>query len=167
MGPLIFSICISCLHKCLTHCQIHYYADDMQMWYNFKHEEVAVATWFKFDYYKSTVTIFDRKVVRDTKLAMNIKVDGVSLESSVGGKSLALYLDEELRITRHINNCAEIRISLSKKFVPGATFCALTKMSIYNTLIISKLSYCNVRSGTLDERRVDAVSYPEPLCYIR
>lgn len=41
LGPLLFSTYICDFNQCLTLCQMHHYADHMQMWYKFKQQEVA------------------------------------------------------------------------------------------------------------------------------
>lgn len=166
LGPLLFSIYTSNLHICLTQCSVHCYADDTQLFYSFKPEDIYIAnTIINNDIHnlaeashehnliinpsKTVLMLFGKSKVRNHyKNLINIKIDDTPLECVNEAKNLGLLMDTELRFKKHINNCIKKAMANLKKIYSSKDLLTKkTKQLLCDTLVLSHFSYCDAVYG--------------------
>lgn len=166
LGPLLFSIYIADFYLSLSDCNIHHYADDTQLWYSFQEQDadlankvinddlrrlsdVSLAHGLQLNAAKSTAIILGPKRAREAvKCGFNIEINGVTIEFTRVCKNLGLYIDNELRFVAHVNSLCKSSYLVLKRLYPNRhTMGVELKLMLCNSLILSRLSYCDVVYG--------------------
>ena len=166
LGPLLFSIYISDFHTTLKSSIIHHYADDSQVILTFHPDNLAIANdnlnedleslsnfsiahKLKLNSTKTELMVFGPIQLRNqAKTILNVKINDVRIKVSENCKNLGLWLDENLRFTKHVNYlCQSSYIILKQLFSQRDIMCSTLKLQLCNSLIISKLSYCDAVYG--------------------
>lgn len=165
LGPILFLLYVADFHTIVSHCSSHHYADDTQVYLPFDSTDntasvkinsdldalVDISTThnLKINPSKSSVILFGPKDKRNTiknSLSIKIKNDTVILKDEV--KNLGLWLDNDLRFTKHVNMiCQSSYIVLKQLFPNKSIMSASLKLELGETLILPKLSYCDTVYG--------------------
>ena len=162
LSPLIFSIYISNFKNYTHNCDIHWYADDTQLYISFCEDEVGDAcTKLNSDIHrivdmsakhgleinaaKTELILFGPKRIKDRiRDSINIHIAGVALPLSNAVKSLGVLIDENLRFDAHINKCvsrayASLRsIYTNRKFINKNT-----KRLLCDTMVLTHFNYAS------------------------
>lgn len=166
LGPLLFSIYISDFHTTLKSSTIHHYADDSQVMITSHVDNLALANdklnkdleslfdissahKLKLNSTKTELMVFGPTQLRNqAKALLNIKINDVRINISEYSKNLGLWLDENLRFTKHVNYlCQSSYIILKQLYSQRDIMSSNLKLQLCNSLIISKLSYCDTVYG--------------------
>lgn len=166
LGPLLFSVYSSSLKNSLNYCSCHHYADDTQIYYSFKLDELDRAAQIlnddikrlvdlsqkhclKINPSKSAILLFGSKNKRHMALErLVVKVGNTQLQIVDDVKNLGLHIDYNLRFTQHVNHM--IRKSFSNlKLLYGCRHILNKKSKIIlsEALILSHLNYSDVVYG--------------------
>lgn len=166
LGPLLFSIYVSDFWEYLNNCHIHQYADDTQIWYEFDTDKVqdaesiinadlqsllnvSLAHGLNLNPSKSYAMLFGTKAKRqELKGRLNLRMGGTHVRFSESCKNLGLHLDENLRFSNHVSKlCQGSYLTLKQLFPSRHIMSPIIKLNICNSLIISRLSYCDAVYG--------------------
>lgn len=160
LSPLLFSIYISDFHTHLQHCNVHHYADDTQVYLSFRLDgcvsasekitedlgrlvDVSTAHRLRLNASKSQAIVFGAKNKRIVaKSLLDIRIGDIPLQFATECKNLGLWLDEELRFTKHVNYLSQCCYLTLKQLYPHRDIMPSDlKLKLCNSLILSKLSY--------------------------
>lgn len=157
---------VSDFQEYLKNCRVHQYADDTQVWHGFdidrvQHAEslinadlqslldVSVAHGLNLNPSKSCVMLFGNKHGRhEIKGKLKIRIEGVDIRYSETCKNLGLNFDEDLRFGQHVSKlCQSSYLTLKQLFPNRHVMSSEIKLEICNSLIVSRLSYCDTIYG--------------------
>lgn len=167
LGPLLFSIYISDFHTVVTACDVHHYADDTQLYYNFSVNDLFTANRkinedlnsllkislvhkLKLNSNKSQVILFGPKKKRlIANDLLTISLGDTELKIVNECKNLGVWFDSDLRFTKHINQLLKTSYSTLKQLYPQRNIMNQNlKLKLCESLIFSRLSYCDVLVGS-------------------
>lgn len=180
LGPLLFTIYISDFHSVVSTCTVHHYADDTQIYHNFTTDnlitannkinedlnsllQISLAHKLKLNPNKSQVMLFGPKKKRliATNL-LNISLGDTNLKIFNECKNLGVWFDSDLRFTKHVNHVLKTSYNILKQLYPHRnTINQNLKLKLCESLILSKLSYCDVVFGSyllkIDKNRLQRI----------
>lgn len=163
LGPILFCIyCITLLDK-LKFCSGNQYADDSQLQYSFRInnindacnkinedlENLALASKkhsLKLNPNKSVALFFGPKST-DLK-NIGIQINNIKIPVLESSKNLGLIIDNNLRFRNHINMQIKKSFSILKLLYPQRHILSpKIKLQITNSLVLSLFDYCDVVYG--------------------
>lgn len=166
LGPLLFSIYISDFYKVVSHCNIHNYADDTQVYFSFDPDlshlavekitndlnrlvDISAAHNLKLNANKSVFMLFGSKQKREAiKQHIKINIKDNELPLATEAKNLGLWFDSDMRFSKHINHLCKTSYNILRQLYPHKHMLnSKTKLNICEALIISKVSYCDTIYG--------------------
>ena len=165
MGPILFTVLTSDLHKCLKHCKYRCYADDTQLYKSGKVSEIndiikdmnedliAVADFsrtncLKLNYDKNKFIIFGSK--NNLQLINNTILDTITIDDQIVKRetvvrNLGLHMDEELTFEYHINDLIKRAWGkLKTAWKCGKFLSADSKRIIVECYVLSQFNYLDV-----------------------
>lgn len=166
LGPLLYIVYTSQLHRQIRNCKIQCYADDTQIYCSFPPSqvdenceginedlsriyEVSREHSLYLNPTKSVVMVFGGKRDREhVKNLINIEINDLALEKRDQVKNLGVMLDVNFRFKNHISNC--VRKAYCKlKLLYSSRHLLNTKLKILlcDTLVLSQFNYCDVLYG--------------------
>ena len=171
LGPILFTVLTSDLHKCLKNCKYHCYADDTQLYKSGKVSDIneiirdmnedlrAVADFsrtncLKLNYDKNKFIIFASK--NNLQLINSAVLDPITIDGQIVGRetvvrNLGLHMDEELTFEFHINDLIKRAWGkLKTAWKCGKFLSAESKRIIVECYVLSQFNYLDViwRSAT-------------------
>jgi len=162
LGPLLFAIYSAKLHESVSHCDLHMYADDVQIYHKFKSSEMNTANRNLNNDIRQIIRFSDlhNMHVNSNKSQLIIfcsKKDRLHLESSVeifinNGlliptsciKSLGVLLDCNLQFKEHVNSLIKkTYMTLKGLYGSRQLLDSRSKAYICNTLVLSIFSFAD------------------------
>lgn len=163
LGPLLFLLYTSDLHKQVNHCNAQFFADDTQLYHHlsistFQHATAVINNDLsninnyahkhnlKLNPSKSKVLLISSKNQRENlKSVISIKIDDQMIPFVNKAKILGVVFDESLRFIDHTNDILKqcyVRLKLlySSKHILNKE----NKKMLCESLILSKIAYCNI-----------------------
>lgn len=161
LGPLMFSLYISDFHSVVKDCTVHHYADDTQIYLSFKPDQadvediinndleslvdISAAHNLKLNANKSYALFFgsrDRREIAQSTIA--VSVNGERLPVRNEAKNLGLWMDCDLRFTKHVNQLCQSSYNTLRQLYPHRKVMSSNlKLQLCESLILSRLSYCD------------------------
>lgn len=168
LGPILFILYSADITEAFSYCKYHLYADDVQLYHSFLPSDCAdavndinqdlaqISRWSKLNSLvlnpkKSKYMLIGTRVglEKTACVQINIQVDGEAVEFVPEAKSLGLTLDRHLHFESHIaesvRNCF-YRLKLLYKIRPYIN--EEVRITLCESLILSKLNYCDVVYGS-------------------
>lgn len=166
LGPLLFSIYISDFHTVIKQGKIHNYADDSQLLYTLpttktdasvssinedlsRLAQISLEHKLTLNASKSQIILFGSK--RNLATFTNdleIAIDKKALPIVTEAKNLGIWLDSELRFTKHVNMLCQASYSILKQLYPSRHIMdTKLKLKVCESLILSKIAYGDVVYG--------------------
>lgn len=161
LGPLLFTVYTSQFVNYITHCNIHMYADDTQLYYSFYASEYERAeelinndleqlTIVSEDHClllnprKSAVVLFGKKSeCENLTTIFTLKVNQINIEITNCAKNLGLILDRTLRFRDQTSKNIQSAYSALRLLYPHRSYLDIsTKRMLCETLVLSQFSYC-------------------------
>ena len=158
LGPLLFSLYINDLPKCLDHCNIDMYADDTIIYYGDKNTNLIenklnsdllnLTKWLQVNKLilnpqKTEVMLIGTAQKLKKSNPLDIFISGQKIKQVDCHKHLGVLMDSRLNFSEHVNKvCNKLNSSISllartRKFVNQPT-----AFSLYNALILPHIDYC-------------------------
>ena len=162
LGPLLFTVLVSDLRDAIKRGRYHMYADDTQLYYSCKCENVqntikdinsdlervskySKRNCLKLNAEKSKFIIFGSR--QNLKKLKNIDLDPIKIDNNIiereyEAKNLGLVMDEELNWTRHVNlSIAKAYGKLKQAFRFKNFLSDSSKSNLTETYILSQFNY--------------------------
>ena len=173
LGPILFTVLTSNIHKYIQHCQYHCYADDTQLYISGKvgeintlirqmNEDLASIAKFsktnclKLNYDKNKFIIFGSKsnLNRIDHIRLDtIVIDGQTVDRERVVRNLGLHMDERLNFEYHVNNMVKRAFGkLKTAWKYGKFLSAQSKRIIAECYILSQFNYLDVVWRTITKR---------------
>lgn len=167
LGPLLFNIFTSDLTSGLSHCAVHCYADDTQIYYSYKPSEIKQAV----DKINSDLSYLEASsdqhalILNPTKSNVihygshkNVKLvyeyqtkfllNGNILPVVETVRNLGLYFDKELRFKKHVTTLIQSCYAKLKHLYNFRNILSQKlKLLLVESLIISRFDYCDIAYG--------------------
>ena len=162
LGPLLFSILVHDIGKCIKNGKYHMYADDTQMYYRLHinkifdtikriNEDVKRVTEYseknclKINAKKSyTILIGSKHTLKQTTNVNPILINNQPIKRVHTVKNLGVLFDEHLTWEHHINDIIKGAFFKLKQFYRFKNFLTTrTKQRLVEVYVLSKLNYCN------------------------
>ena len=158
LGPLLFLLYINDLHHCSSLLSFILFADDTTILFShsdysslvniLNKELVEVYSWFKsnklsLNSSKTNYIIFSKSSISPSN--SDIIINNESINRVLSTKFLGVIIDDKLSWTQHIFYISKVIsrntgvMSKLRSFLPSVTL-----TSLYNTLILPYLNYCNI-----------------------
>lgn len=180
IGPKLFSLYISDFHEFISHCHIHHFADDTQKYFFFKSQETEIANRainndlntlknvstahnLRLNSSKCTVMLFGSKSKYHTvKTSLKFNIGEEQLQFVDEAKNLGIWFDINLRFSKHVSYLCQQSFNVLRQLYPSRRILSSKlKLSLCESLIISKLSYCDTVYGPAltkkDETRLQRI----------
>lgn len=179
LGPILFITYISVLQCVTVSCLQHFYADDSQLYLSFfpEESEQAVAA-LNYDLQalyniskqhclqlnpnKSSIITFGKprdRIAFNNTHGLNIHINNGKIDIKTEIRNLGLLLDENLKITPHVNKCLQtcyLKLRLLYQYRHLLT--SDVKLLLCSSLILPKLDFCDTVYGPFlsyaDKQRV-------------
>ena len=172
LGPLLFLVLVSDLHKSILNGKYHMYADDTQIYYHCKWSEVATVipkinqdldrvlnfstnNCLRLNAGKSYFIIIGSKPnltkLKDINLPP-VVLDNKNIERKLHVKNLGVIFDETMSFTNHVNkmiSTAHFKLKQSYRFKNFLT--QESKTSICEGYILSHFNYCDTIYNNISE----------------
>ena len=185
LGPLLFTILISDMRKCIWNGSYHMYADDSQLYYNSKVEtinETIVLANKDLDkigkYCKNNALHLNESkccfMIIGTKSGIK-KISDINLDSIILNdnkiqrvsffKNLGLTFDEVLSWRKHINSCISkamgifIQFSRYRKFLDKES-----KKMLCESMVLSQFNYCDIVYMNVDKSIMHKIQKMQNVC---
>ena len=160
LGPIFYILYANDITKTLKKCKLALYADDTVLYTadnNFgtsmskvRHDMLALSQWCKgngisMNTGKTKLMIFGSATKLKKIPTVNIKIDGVALQSVSSYKYLGITLDSQLNYGRHVNNVisnASLRLRQLRRMRSFLTTKAATM--VYKNMILPVIEYGDV-----------------------
>lgn len=170
LGPLLFIIYVNDLYRASNKFHIISYADDTNLFFssndiNFlldtiQNEFTYIHDWFcanklSLNVKKTTSIVFSTPSKHLNPNINSIRLCGVDVMLSKTTKFLGVYIDNHLSWNNHIQNiCMKVSkgagvLNRLRQILPRSTL-----VTLYNTLILPYLTYCNVIWGSTHASRI-------------
>lgn len=180
VSPLLYAVYSSFLPNVIKKCKSHYYADDTQVYFSFKREDVASgceainsdlqnlqSVSLQHSLYlnpkKCCTMIFGKKSdVESVKDLIEIKIDDSVLPINDNVKNLGVSFDGALRFDRHVSQCVR-RAYVRLKFLYSYRHELSTNLKILlcDSLVLSIFSHGDVVYGNcltaIQKKRIQKV----------
>ena len=162
LGPLLFSILVHDISRCIKNGKYHMYADDTQMYYRLHitkirdtikriNEDIKRVSTFSENNClqintKKSYCIFigSEHTLRQVKNTDPITINNVTIKRVQTVKNLGVLFDEKLSWEHHIKNIIQGAFFKLKQFYRFKNFLSIeTKYRLIETYVLSKLNYCN------------------------
>ncbi|XP_072930460.1 uncharacterized protein [Epargyreus clarus] len=163
LSPILFAIFTADLPKHIKYCTYHLYADDTQLYYSFKHQNIQQAfekinedlhSIFEWSQNNSLVLNPSKSqyIVVGTKSQIKnvtdyvgtIKINNVDLQRVSSARNLGLTLDGEQNYAEHVNN--KIRTAyykLKTLYEIRPYIKEELRILLCDTLVLSQFNYCS------------------------
>jgi hypothetical protein len=185
LSPILFTIFTADLPNCIQFCKYHMYADDTQIYYSFKSEDVSIAIqnintdlesisdWstnnsLALNPLKSQMVVLGTKhqVERLSLHNLKIKIKDTDIEQVKTARNLGLIVDPQQKFVEHINN------KLSNAFFKLKTLYKIRKyikeqlrLKLVESLVLSLFNYCSsVFSTRINEYTHRAIQRVQNAC---
>ena len=185
LGPLLFTVLVSDLRDAIKRGRYHMYADDTQLYYSCKYENVndtiaeinsdlsnishySKANCLKLNADKSKFLIIGSR--QNLKKLNNdqldpIKIDNKIIEREYEAKNLGITFDEELLWTRHVNLSVAKGYGKLKLGYRSKNFLTETsKSKLTETYILSQMNYGDVILQNLSEQLQNKIQKLQNSC---
>lgn len=180
LGPLLFSLYTSEFEKKIQHSQIHFYADDTQIYRSFQPNDYAIAIdelnedldrlitvsrdhALHINPNKTSVLVFGPQMAK-ARITEHVKInfDGQQLSPTTTAKNLGLYFDTTLRFKVHINHCIRTAYANLKMIYNNRRFLSKkVKIILCESLVLSRFNFGDTVYGpcidATDSRRIQVV----------
>ena len=158
LGPLLFSLYINDLPRCLEHCSIDMYADDTLIYCGDKNTELIenrlnldvrnMTKWLQankliLNPQKTEVMLLGTAQKLKKSNPLKILISGQTIQQVHSHKHLGVVIDSKLNFSEHVTKvCNKINSSISvltrtRKFVNQST-----AFLLYNALVLPHIDYC-------------------------
>lgn len=167
LGPLLYALYGADIVNCITNCQFHLYADDLQLYYTYKQCDNALASnkinedldritqWCQSNCLslnptksKLLVTGSRGNLAKYNDTPLNISIKGEAIERVASVRNLGLIMDGQLNFESHIVECARncfYRLKVLYKLRPYLN--EKVRIMLCESLVLSKLNYCDTVYG--------------------
>lgn len=163
LGPLLFLIYTFDLTNCLSYCSVHMYADDIQMYYSFKSEDIiqslnivnddlsnisnySKSHGLRLNSSKTVAMCIGSERQRSTITGnYNISIDNNNIKWVEKAKNLGIIMDGSISFCYHVDHifrCSMAKLKSMYKF--KNTFSEKTKLQLTKSLIYPHIEYCCV-----------------------
>ena len=185
LGPLLFTVLVSDLRDAIKRGRYHVYADDTQLYYSCKCENVnntindinsdldRISKYSKTNCLKLNaeknkfIVIGSRqnlKKLKDIQLDP-IKIDDNIIEREYEAKNLGITMDEELTWTRHVNlSIAKAYGKLKQAFRFKNFLNESSKYNLTETYILSQMNYGDIILQNLSEQLKNKIQRLQNRC---
>ena len=185
LGPLLFTVLVSDIKDAIKRGRYHLYADDTQLYYTCKVDEVNetidrinsdlnnISTFskkncLKLNAEKSKFIIIgsrpNLKKIKDVNLKQ-IKIDGKVIEREYEVKNLGVIFDETLSWARHVNlSVARSYGKLKNAWRFNKFLSQKTKQAICETYILSNFNYADVILQNMTNKLQDKIQKVQNRC---
>lgn len=159
LGPILFSIFIFDFPAALSHCQVHLYADDFELYMSISNTETAIenintdlrnTAQYSEDHGlrinpNKTVAlcIGSERHVNDITRVYKLNINGAEISWVQSAKNLGVILDNRLSFEEHVNHIFKItffKLKLLYKFKNQLS--QEVKLKLVKTLILPHVDYC-------------------------
>ncbi|KAF2893916.1 hypothetical protein ILUMI_12259 [Ignelater luminosus] len=172
LGPLLFSIYISELATSVKFCNIHFYADDTQIYYSFHPKDIDTANAninsdlnnlielsdkhpLSINPIQSSLILFGNAQICDTiTYRIKININNVSLPVNIEAKNLGVTLDAHLKFKMHVNSLIQKAYTkLKYLFFNRFVLSNKSRVMLCEALVLSQFNYCDVVYGPCLEQK--------------
>lgn len=180
LGPLLYTLYTSDFEKTAEHCQMHFYADDTQLYLSFDPEKCAEAMVainkdlnslvdksrnhaLNVNASKTSALVFGHHNSRSIMMEnMAINVDGQQIAFTDKAKNLGVIFDTNLRFKSHINNCIRTAYTNLKMIYNIRHFLnQKIKTILCESLVLSRFNFADTVYGPCldaeDTRRIQVL----------
>lgn len=180
LGPLLYTLYTSDFLKVVKYCQMHFYADDTQLYLSFNPSDSAEAMnnintdvasivniskrhSLNINATKTSVLVFGPQSIRPSiSQQVRIIVDGQPILPVEHAKNLGVTFDTCLRFRIHINNCIRSAYMNLKLIYNNRFFLnQKTKTILCESLVLSKFNFSDAVYGPCifaeDSRRIQVI----------
>ena len=185
LGPLLFTVLVSDIKDAIKRGRYHLYADDTQLYYTCKVDEVNatidlinsdlknISTFSKKNCLKLNaekskfIIIGSRPNLKKLKeVNLNpIKMDGKIIEREYEVKNLGVIFDETLSWARHVNlSIAKSYGKLKNAWRFNKFLSHKTKQTVCETYILSNFNYCDIILQNMTNKLQDKIQKVQNSC---
>lgn len=180
LGPMLYTLYTMYLPDALKTCGWHLYADDTQIYYSFKKEDVAEAVdlvnadivgllnfaeshSLKVNSAKTKILLFGPPKDRLAAMPhMRLKVGSDVIGCSDLGRNLGVTFDSDLRFRAHIARCIKVAYLNLKLIYSNRFFLSKkTKIILCESLVLSRFNFCDFVYGPCilarDKHRIQVI----------
>lgn len=184
LSPILYAIYTHYFPNILKSCNIHMYADDIQLYYSFSHHDIDLATAHinhdldrLFDISvahnlylnpsKSKVILFGNPLrVEEAKREISLSINNISIPIVSEAKNLGLVMDNSFRYRKHVSLCLQRSYGSLKMLYPHRSYLSRpVKVALCNSIVLSKLQHCcQLYSSCLDREYVYKIQKLQNSC---
>lgn len=180
LGPLLYTIYTATFKKAIRRCNYHFYADDTQLYFSFKPDNILTANdivnadlsnlieiannhSLHINPLKSVVMLFGKSKARNNALPhVNIKINGISIPLKDCSRNLGLHIDQNLRFKLHITRALQkAYCNLKMLYNSSKILNVKLKTMLTESLVLSHFNYCDTVLGpcldSIEIRRIQTV----------
>lgn len=170
LGPLLFCLYTATLNRHISHCRIHTYADDTQVYLSFDPKDliasvhninsdlqsiynVSLEHELILNANKTKVLLFGTNATcQKYQNMININLNGVDVDYSSEARNLGLIMDNNFRYKKHVSNCIQKAYGNLRVLYPHRAYLNInTKTKLCETLVLSQFNFCGpIYSPCLD-----------------
>jgi hypothetical protein len=166
LGPLLYSIFTSTFPEVLHYCKYHLYADDTQLYFRFKPNDVLTANYQLNSDLKEISTISKRHLLKinpsktvamlfchdshrnDILNNLKLKLEDDDILFHNSARNLGLVLDTKLKFTEHVTNCLRKGFSMLKLLYSHRYYLSKdVRKNLCDSLILSHFNFADIVYG--------------------
>lgn len=167
LGPLLFNIFIRDIKNAVKSCNVHFYADDVQLSYSFKPEDAKTAfskinedldyiykhttnEGLKINANKTAALLFGNNNIKNVILHqhLTLKMSEEVIVFSETAKNLGVIMDDKLNFKSHVSHiCRSAYVTLKGLYHIKDYVTTELKIKLCDSLVLSKLNYCDAVYG--------------------